>query len=185
MGTLSLTDPTNGTTADASLIANNNSAIKTVVNGGLDNTNLAAGAAIAPSKVAVAYSAYTPTWTATGTAPAIGDAVVTARYQQIGKYVHAYGQIVFGASSTYGTGNYRFALPVTAVSGTFHIGTAFIFDASASAEDLVRIGLVSTTTFQLAYGATYLGASTAVGQLAPWTWTTSDQILWDIRYEAA
>lgn len=52
MGTLSLTDPVNGNTADASVIATNNAAIKTVVNGGIDNTNIASGAAIAASKLA-------------------------------------------------------------------------------------------------------------------------------------
>lgn len=40
MGTLTLTDPVNGTANDATLIANNNNATKTVVNGGLDATNL-------------------------------------------------------------------------------------------------------------------------------------------------
>lgn len=52
MGTLSLTDPVNGTTADASLIATNNSAIKSVVNGGIDNSNINSSAAIAASKLA-------------------------------------------------------------------------------------------------------------------------------------
>lgn len=40
MGTLSLTDPVNGTANDATTIANNNSAIKTVVNGNIDTVNL-------------------------------------------------------------------------------------------------------------------------------------------------
>ncbi len=40
MGTLALTDPVNGTVADASTIANNNAAIKTVVNGGIDPVNM-------------------------------------------------------------------------------------------------------------------------------------------------
>lgn len=56
MGTLSLTDPVNGTTADASLITNNNSAIKTVVNGGLDNSNLSGSAGIAYSKLTLTGS---------------------------------------------------------------------------------------------------------------------------------
>lgn len=51
MGTLSLTDPVNGTTADATLIATNNAAIKTVVNGGIDDSNLASGADISISKL--------------------------------------------------------------------------------------------------------------------------------------
>ncbi len=43
MPTLALTDPVNGTTADASVIAANNAAIKTIVNGTLDLTNFASG----------------------------------------------------------------------------------------------------------------------------------------------
>jgi hypothetical protein len=35
------------------------------------------------------------------------------------------------------------------------------------------------------YGATYLGASTFIGQTAPWTWTTSDVVYWNLLYEAA
>lgn len=74
MGTLSLTDPVNGTTADASLIATNNAAIKTVVNGGIDNTNIAAAAAISASKLAsypndsTKYLAGDGTWAAPPTA---------------------------------------------------------------------------------------------------------------------
>lgn len=52
MTTLSLNDPANGTTADANLIAGNNSAIEAVVNGHIDNSNIAAAAAIAASKIA-------------------------------------------------------------------------------------------------------------------------------------
>lgn len=51
MAVLNLNDPVNGTTADATLIATNNAAIKTVVNGGLDNDNIASGAGIDLSKL--------------------------------------------------------------------------------------------------------------------------------------
>jgi hypothetical protein len=56
LGTLSLTDPVNGTTADATLIATNNAAIKTVVNGGIEDVNIAADAALSVAKLA-AYPA--------------------------------------------------------------------------------------------------------------------------------
>ena len=52
MTAVSLTDPVNGTVTDANLIANNNQAIKTVVNGNLDNNNIAPLAAIVASKLA-------------------------------------------------------------------------------------------------------------------------------------
>lgn len=44
MTTLALTDPVNGTVADANLIASNNAAIKTVINGGIDSSNITDGA---------------------------------------------------------------------------------------------------------------------------------------------
>ncbi len=134
------------------------------------------------------YIAYTPTWTSTGTAPAIGNGVVVGRYVQIGKLVHAYGSITFGTTSTYGTGNYRFALPVTAsanVIATSFLGTGFGFDSSASAEALFRVSAINSSTLQFSYGATYLGASNSAGQTTPWTWATTDIIAWNFTYEAA
>lgn len=52
MGTLTLTDPVNGTSNDATTIASNNSAVKAVINGGIDNTNVSGSAALAVSKLA-------------------------------------------------------------------------------------------------------------------------------------
>ena len=134
------------------------------------------------------YTAYTPAWTASGTAPAIGNAVVTARYVQIGEMVHAYGSITFGSSSTYGTGSYLFALPVTASASAFtvlSIGSADIYDASATALGRARVSAGSVTTMRLSLGATYLGVNTLIGQTAPWTWAVGDIIYWSIIYEAA
>lgn len=97
MTTLNLTDPTNGTVADANTIASNNSAIKAVVNGAIDNTNVAASAAIAVSKLAAGGSgqvlgmlAGVPTWlgglaqiadsTVSGTAASIDFTSIPATY---------------------------------------------------------------------------------------------------------
>ncbi len=135
------------------------------------------------------YIAYTPTWTSTGSAPAIGNAVVTARYVQIGKLVHAYGEITFGSSSTFGTGDFMFALPVSRISGSAAArakGIVSGYDNSASAALLARADMTSSvSTFIIVYGATYLGTATNVGATAPWTWATSDVISWDLVYEAA
>ena len=51
MTTLTLTDPVNGTVADANTIASNNTAIKSVVNGNIDNANVAVAANISGSKL--------------------------------------------------------------------------------------------------------------------------------------
>lgn len=57
MPTITLTDPVNGTTADATLIANNNAELRALLNGGLVTTNLAAGASITDTQLASANNA--------------------------------------------------------------------------------------------------------------------------------
>lgn len=153
--------------------------------GTIVNADISAAAAISLTKLAGAYIAYTPTWTASGTAPAIGNATVFAQYVQIGKFVHAYGRILFGSTSTYGTGTYSFALPVTASgiaqsSQLAGSGMGYNGNRAQFAADIP-----TTTTLSFAYGATYLGTDTTVGQLAPFTWTTNGVIEWNITYEAA
>lgn len=156
--------------------------------GSIVNADIATGAAIALSKLAGAYTTYTPTWTSTGTAPAIGNATVSAWFIQIGKIIHAYGKIVFGSGSTYGTGDYRFALPATA-AGRFtnaRVGLTYSFDSSTGESHIGYIYLQSNTVMGVTYPATWpAGAETGIGQTTPWTWAQDDQILWTITYEAA
>lgn len=71
MATVTLTDPENGQTTDANVIANNNSALETCLNGGVDNTNISASAAISVSKLAAGANGTrlqvvsgVPTWVA-------------------------------------------------------------------------------------------------------------------------
>ena len=130
------------------------------------------------------YASYTPTWASSGTAPVIGNGVFVAQWLQIGKLVHFFGTVTFGSSSTFGSGTYTFTLPVTA-SVLNPAGGVFLFDSSASNYALATAFLTSSTAFQITYGATYLGALTHVGASAPWTWATSDQIGWNLTYEAA
>lgn len=138
----------------------------------------------------VAYTAYTPTWTATGTAPAIGNATVVGEYLAVGKLVHCYGKITFGSTSTFGTGTYLFALPVTQSANTLNAsgigpGFAAIFDTDTNAAAFIAADLAFTTAFRLIYPATYLGSLSAVTNTAPWTWAVGDQIAWNFVYEAA
>lgn len=138
------------------------------------------------------YTDYSPSlaWTSTGSAPAFGNSTKAARYVQLGKLVHYFGIVQFGSSATFGTGDYRFSLPVTAntgvLLGTISIfGGGMIFDNSASAYGTPSVSLQTNTTLELLYGATYLGTVTRVGQLTPWTWAQSDIISWNMIYEAA
>lgn len=196
-----------GTGADGTKFDNALAYLQSIING-IDQNNFAAGKILDLTKLmqggasakqlllwdgtnwapAGGYTAYTPTWTATGTGPAIGNAVVIGQYLQIGKLVHCYGSITFGTTSTYGTGNYRIALPVNAsanAASSSFLGTGFGYDSSAGAEALYRLSAITANTFQLSFGSTYLGASSPVGQTTPWTWAQGDIIGWNLTYEAA
>lgn len=75
MSTISTTDVVNGTTTDASVINNNFTNVKDVVNGNIDNGNISTNAAIAVSKLAPGTNTHvltTVAGVATWQAPASG-----------------------------------------------------------------------------------------------------------------
>ncbi|WP_051789781.1 hypothetical protein [Streptomyces sp. NRRL S-1022] len=61
-----------------------------------------------------AWNTYTPAWTATTTAPAIGNGTLTGKYAVVGKVCHFTTLVTFGSTTAYGSGFYSFGLPVTA-----------------------------------------------------------------------
>lgn len=134
-----------------------------------------------------AYQDYTPTWTSSGTAPAIGNATVVGRYVEFGKLVHCRGAITFGNTSTFGTGDYAFALPVPAASygNTDPLGTATLYDNNTGNFYIAAVARLTSTTMRIEYPATYGGAWTFAGATAPWTWDDPDVIGWSFVYEAA
>lgn len=60
-----------------------------------------------------AWTAYTPTWSSTGTAVALGNGTVTGAYIEAGNLIIWKFLITSGTTTTYGTGNYAISLPVT------------------------------------------------------------------------
>lgn len=136
----------------------------------------------------VTYIAYTPTWTSTGTAPALGNATVTARYTVVGKLVHYVGAIDFGSSSTFGTGAWDFSLPASRATGAvsrLH-GLLDGIDVSSGARVMaVAETVVSVSSFRPIYASTYLGAAANLTATAPWTWASGDTVSWNLFYESA
>ena len=132
------------------------------------------------------YTPYTLGWTSTGTAPALGNSVVISRYAQIGKLVAVTFKLTFGNTATFGTGTYRFSLPVAAAD-TAHrpVGFFEMFDSSTGNYGTAVAWLPTATTIEIVFGATYLGVNTAVAATTPWAWATSDFISANIIYEAA
>lgn len=77
------------------------------------------------------WSTYTPTWTATSVNPAIGNGTITGRYIDSGKVRFLKIRIVWGSTTTNGTGNYRWTYPSGAHSVRWILDASH-YDASAS-----------------------------------------------------
>lgn len=128
------------------------------------------------------WTAYTPTWAASGTAVALGNGVLTGAWMNAGKLVIGRVFLTMGSTTTYGTGNYTFTLPASSVVGAqwFPLGGCTCRDASGAA----TYGLAAFT----AGSATVTGGTDAagrLGQLVPFTWANTDTLAVGFMYEAA
>jgi hypothetical protein len=183
LGIISVSLPSDGTTAD---VTDYNTPITTIVNAinsGLDNANLSASASIDFSKLAAsAWSSYTPTWTNF----TVAASTVDAKYIQIGKIVHFKIKLTL-AGGNVPSGSVSVSLPVTAIShGTtpyFNIGQGSANDGGAVVYPLAPC-LTSTTTaavFAMDASAVYAFVAATV----PFTWANGDILMLSGTYEAA
>ena len=146
----------------------------------LDNTNVSASAAIAQSKLAFdAYSTYVPTWTATGTAPSLGNGTLAGRYMQIGKLVFVTIEFTAGSSTTFGTGGWRFTAPVTPRTSSKAIGEIRAIDTGVS--EYPGFVVMEATLLRLMFSTAVPEATVS----APFAWANTDQFHLSATYEAA
>ena len=170
MATISITIPTDGSTADAADVGTPLTTIANEINGNLDNANIKVGAAIGTAKLAddagittakIADAAVTPakllagtgtswawkSWTPTWTNFTIGNGTNDCKYIQIGKTVFYRVYTTLGGSSVVGTYP-TFTLPVTSIatpSVLFPIGR-FIYDNNGGSGFNGYVTWASTTT---------------------------------------
>lgn len=135
------------------------------------------------SSLGNAWTSYTPAWTAATANPAIVDGTIVGRYKLLGKWGICNGQITMGASTTYGTGAYRFGLP----SGWTMLNTpAIAMRGAGGAYDL-------NTTTNYAGEMTYVTATTVtmrthaaaspIAPTVPFTFAVGDVISWELLVE--
>lgn len=127
-----------------------------------------------------AWTAYSPSWTALTTNPAIGDGAITARFMQVGKTVFVAGRILMGSTTTFGTGAWRLSLPVTAQNSINGAGSVWFFDASVAGNR--KPGAIWHGTASL---MAFSGDTGDVDATNPFTWAATDQLRFTLTYEAA
>lgn len=124
-------------------------------------------------------------WTAAGTAPAIGNGTISAKYLQVGKFVQYTVSIVAGTTTTFGTSTWFISLPVTpiasAIGNTSCPGAAILYDSSTTANRQSAVASINSAT-QIDF---YAGAGNVVTSTIPYTWATGDILGFSLTYEAA
>lgn len=60
------------------------------------------------------WTNFTPTWTASTTNPTIGNGLLEGTYKRVGNTVHVWMMMTAGSTTTFGSGEYKISLPVTA-----------------------------------------------------------------------
>lgn len=125
--------------------------------------------------------AYTPVWTSTGTAPAIGNGVLDGYYNLNGRNIHLLAHMLCGSTTTYGTGPYRWSAPFASTGGGDTIGAALIEDSGTMwvPSSVCKI----SNTLKIINGYAINGASVGeIGQTVPMTWAVNDDIWLTIEY---
>jgi hypothetical protein len=96
-----------------------------------------------------AWVSYTPTWTGSGSNPSLGNGTLVGKYSKIGRQVTVHINLIPGSTTTFGSGNYNWALPVAAAS----VGCSYILSAHLLGTDrwmgqtVISPGATSTSAF--------------------------------------
>jgi hypothetical protein len=135
-----------------------------------------------------AWTAYTPTITADGGGFSLGNGTASGRYKQLGKTVHFYAKLVYGSTTSPGSGHWNFSLPVTAYSSNYTFSASILDDGAAWYGGIGNGNYTgSTTTFAVNVTSPNAGIASwvVVGNGGPFTWGAADNITISGSYEAA
>jgi transcription elongation factor len=140
--------------------------------------------------IADPWVSYTPAWTSSGTAPALGNGTIVGASRTLGpKTVHFYILLTMGSTTTYGTGTYRLSLPTAAASRGTSAGMVIaghLWDNGVALWGVQSCRFVTTSTIELlAPTATADARLAVVAQTVPFTFGNTDVITISGTYEAA
>jgi hypothetical protein len=132
-----------------------------------------------------AWNTYTVSWTAETTNPAIGNGTITGRYYQLGKTVYLSVKLTAGSTTTFGTGAWRFSLPVAAYAAEGIMMTAACLDNGVAWYQASAVGTYGGSTSYTSILADSTGTtSTAVTYNTPFTWGSVDSLIIGGAYES-
>jgi hypothetical protein len=134
---------------------------------------------------ALEWTTYTPAWTASTTNPDIGNGTITGRYKAIGKTVFVSVKINMGATTTYGTGQWRVSLPVDAFSASSAIlPTVFLDNGNSWFQGTSYTEYGGATSYVVPVWNRGSTGSVPADYLTPFTWDSTDSFSFAGSYES-
>lgn len=132
-----------------------------------------------------AWTSYTPTWTAATTNPVLGNGTLVGRYMRSGRTITFDINLIPGTTTTFGSGNYAFAIPVPAANaGESLIGNAQLLETIRWMGQTV-ISPNATTTSPFFPTSTADSTAISMSPTAPQTFASAHQLRMTGIYEAA
>lgn len=119
---------------------------------------------------------YAGNWHSSGTAPSLGNGTLVSRFTLRGNTVLIKIKLVMGSTTTFGTGNYMFDIPIASAALT---GTTDSFGLAGYSENLgvaaysvlsARMASSTDFTVQMTSGSAYY----TLGATSPFTWDDND-----------
>jgi hypothetical protein len=141
--------------------------------------------------VGAAWTSYTPVWTAVTTDPAIGNGTIQGKFCQVNKLVVARINIIFGSTTTFGSGNFLFNYPVTANGPLGNnerlLSSGQYLDSSTgnSYFAIARYNSSSTTDFLVQVFSNASQAVQLMSPTVPFTAANNDAMQLNFCYEVA
>lgn len=122
------------------------------------------------------WTTYTPTWTGSGSNPAIGNGSLTGEYRQLGKSVLVNINLTVGSTTTFGSGTYSYSLPFAAATRNF-LGPALAIDSGSA---------VYTGEAYIGSGASVINCYSPTGAsgASPTSWSTANPMTWAVNDSA-
>jgi hypothetical protein len=134
---------------------------------------------------ALAWTVYTPSWTASITNPVIGNGTIAARYKAIGKTVFVSVKINMGTTTTYGAGQWRISLPVDAFSASSAIlPTVFLDNGLNWFQGTSYTEYGGGTSYVVPVWNRGLTGSAPADSETPFTWGSTDSFSFAGSYES-
>lgn len=150
------------------------------------NTNVIvdSSASVNGTLISQAPVTYAPVLTASTANPVIGNGTIRGEYSRNGAVIHVAVEYTVGSTDTFGTGTWRFSLPITPPGQTnspvIQFGNGYCRQASTSTFEFVQPLVTNATGFIVLQRAGAGGPQ--VNQAAPFAWAAGDIIRFSVDY---